>query len=98
MMMLTEVNYCPYCGKKINELKISQLNYCCFCGTNLKKVRSLQRGVQCTICHDFINPKKDKQIKCSFCGSQYHSNCITSWLLEYNSCPMCLNVFLMPKI
>ena len=94
----TKLNYCPYCGKKIRGLNISQLNYCCFCGTKLKKNKVLPKPkVQCTICHEYISPKRNNTIKCSYCGSQYHNLCITSWLLKYNSCPMCLNVFLMPK-
>ncbi|MHA2008371.1 MAG: RING finger domain-containing protein [Promethearchaeota archaeon] len=94
----TKLNYCPYCGKRIQGLNITHLNYCCFCGTKLKRNKELQKlKVQCTICHEHISPKINNIIKCSYCGSQYHSTCITSWLLKYNSCPMCLNVFLMPK-
>ncbi|MFX1426323.1 MAG: RING finger domain-containing protein [Promethearchaeota archaeon] len=39
----------------------------------------------------------DKIFKCPYCGSQFHQNCISSWLYDYNSCPLCLNSFLMPK-
>ena len=97
-MTIKKFNYCPYCGKKIQGLVISQLNFCCFCGTKLKKYNKSQKvRVQCTICHEDIGLKGSNTIKCSYCDSQYHSACITSWLLKYNSCPMCLNVFLIPK-
>jgi rRNA maturation endonuclease Nob1 len=94
---LSKVNYCPYCGKKLVGLKSSKLNYCCFCGTSLKKTnKSAKFKTQCTICHKYFNLKVHRTIECSFCGSQYHSTCIESWLSKYNSCPFCLNVFLMP--
>ena len=97
-LTLHKFNYCPYCGKKIQGLNISQLNYCCFCGIKLRKnYKSSKMKTQCTICHEYIGQKKNNTIKCSYCDSQYHPACITSWLLKYNSCPMCLNVFLMPK-
>ncbi|MFW9896881.1 MAG: RING finger domain-containing protein [Candidatus Thorarchaeota archaeon] len=90
-------NYCPFCGKKLSNLTRLQLNFCCFCGARLKKSEnSLKSGKLCTICHESIDIKKPNIVECSFCESKYHSRCIKSWLLKYNSCPLCLNVFLMP--
>ena len=95
---MNKFRYCPYCGKQLQGLKVVQLNYCRFCGAKLKKHnKSSKLRVQCTICHDPINPERSSSIQCSFCDSQYHTTCITSWLLKYNSCPMCLNVYIMPK-
>ncbi|MHA2390427.1 MAG: RING finger domain-containing protein [Promethearchaeota archaeon] len=97
-MTTNKLNYCPYCGKKIQADNVSKINYCCFCGSKLKKEgKSPRSTVQCTICHKYIGLKRENTIKCSYCGSKYHSTCISSWLLKYNSCPMCLNEFLMPK-
>ncbi|MFX1346789.1 MAG: RING finger domain-containing protein [Promethearchaeota archaeon] len=98
-MLIQKYNFCPYCGKKIQGLNKSTLNFCCYCGTKLKiNNRSRTPRVKCTICHEYINLKNSDIIKCSYCDSQYHSTCITSWLMKYNSCPMCLNVFLMPNL
>jgi hypothetical protein len=54
-------------------------------------------NVQCVICHKNIDLKKDKTIKCSFCGAFFHYLCIYFWLSEYNSCPACQNAFLDPN-
>ncbi|MHA1931264.1 MAG: RING finger domain-containing protein [Promethearchaeota archaeon] len=94
---LSKFNYCPNCGKKLLGLNLSKLNYCCFCGTHLKKTeKSTNLKIQCTICHKYVNTNKNNTIECSYCNSLYHSTCIESWLIKYNSCPLCLNVFLMP--
>ncbi|MBY8986533.1 MAG: hypothetical protein KGD65_15790 [Candidatus Lokiarchaeota archaeon] len=96
-MSISKINYCPYCGKKLLGLNLSKLNYCCFCGIKLKKAKKSTNSMkQCIICHKFINPNKHATIECSFCNGLYHATCIESWLLKYNSCPLCLNVFLMP--
>ena len=63
-----------------------------------KKSNEFDELMYCTICHKDISLKRSTIIKCSYCDSQYHSTCITSWLLKYNSCPMCLNVFLIPNL
>ncbi|MCJ7651516.1 MAG: hypothetical protein MUP85_23155 [Candidatus Lokiarchaeota archaeon] len=94
-----KLNYCPYCGKKLNPANRKQPNFCSFCGHQLKKTMIFKDyKVQCTICHNFIMMGTDKTIKCSFCGSGYHYSCVSSWLIEHNSCPMCQNVFLNPTL
>ena len=87
-------NFCPYCGKKLPKLNIEKLNFCSLCGKKLykSKIRKL-----CTICHEKIKSEPTNVIKCSFCGSMYHLTCVSSWLLKYNACPMCQNVFLIPN-
>ncbi|MFX1366296.1 MAG: RING finger domain-containing protein [Promethearchaeota archaeon] len=92
------LNFCPYCGRKLSEFNKDKIKYCCFCGKKLKneKEKSITQ-VQCTICHIKIDPDKYKTIKCSFCGSTYHFRCVSSWLQNYNACPMCQNVFLFPN-
>lgn len=95
-MISTKLKYCPYCGKKFEKYG---MNFCTYCGKNLKRFRgSSTKKVSCTICHELVSLRENENIKCSYCGSQYHRNCITSWLLKYNSCPMCLNVFLKPNL
>ncbi len=98
-LVMNKFRYCPYCGKLIQGSNSSQLNYCRFCGIklNINNSNFPNLKIQCTICHDPINLEKSSSIQCSFCDSQYHTTCITPWLLKYNSCPMCLNVFIMPK-
>ncbi len=53
--------------------------------------------VQCAICHKNIDLKKDRFIKCPYCGTYFHYLCIYFWLSEYNSCPACQNEFLDPN-
>ena len=45
----------------------------------------------CTICQDKI-----EIINCSltFCNHYYHSECLTKWLKESESCPICRNQIL----
>jgi hypothetical protein len=96
---MNKINFCPSCGKKIKRMNASQLNFCCFCGAKLRRDnKPLKLTSQCPICHEYVSLKKNTSIECSFCGSKYHSPCITAWLAKYNSCPLCLNMFLMPKI
>lgn len=94
-MNSTRVKYCPYCGKRFEKHNI---NFCTYCGKNLKMFNKAPiKKVSCTICHETLDLREKEKIKCAYCGSQFHRKCITSWLLKYNSCPLCLNVFLMPK-
>ncbi|MFW9878268.1 MAG: RING finger domain-containing protein [Candidatus Thorarchaeota archaeon] len=89
-------NFCPYCGRKLPQS--NKVNYCCFCGENLKKSRlNLVRKIHCTICHEIINPNLYEAIVCPYCGSIYHSTCVSSWLFKYNACPLCQNVFIFPN-
>ena len=95
----TNFNYCPNCGKKIQKSNSRKINFCCYCGRELKtKKVNLHDRIQCTVCHEFIWQGRSRTIKCSFCGSQYHYSCVSSWLTKYNSCPMCQNVFLNPTL
>ena len=91
-------NFCPYCGKRIPKFDKNKTNYCCFCGLKLiKRSNNTIKKVQCTVCHNFIDSNMNKTIKCTFCGSMYHSTCVSSWLQKYNACPMCQNVFIFPN-
>ncbi len=90
-------NYCPHCGKKLPKTNGSKANFCCYCGRKLRNEnKKTYTRIQCTICHKYISNEYINTIKCSYCGSQYHSSCVTSWLLKYNACPMCQNVFIFP--
>ena len=92
-------NYCPKCGSKLLKSNNFKTNYCHSCGYKLNLTgRNSQQNVQCTICHEFIWHKSSRIIKCTFCGSEYHYNCVADWLARYNSCPMCQNVFLNPNL
>ncbi|MFX1550261.1 MAG: RING finger domain-containing protein [Promethearchaeota archaeon] len=91
-------NYCPYCGRKLPKSTNYKSYYCCFCGKKFQiNSENLFKKVQCTICHNIIDPNRYLTIKCPYCGSMYHSTCVSSWLLKYNACPMCQNVFLFPN-
>ena len=91
-------NYCPYCGKRLVRSSIEIPNFCTFCGKKLKnKNVKLSKKVQCTVCHQIIDPNKQITIKCSYCDSMYHSICVTNWLQKHNACPMCQNVYLLPN-
>jgi len=91
-------NFCPYCGKQLPRSDNGKTNFCSFCGKKLKKDHEkFLKKVQCTVCHQFINPSRQTTIKCSFCESIYHSTCVSSWLIKYNACPMCQNVFILPN-
>ena len=98
-MLERNYNYCPWCGKRlIPKPNKNMINYCCFCGKKLRNnTEKLMREVKCTICHKNVFPRRHKSIKCSYCGSIYHATCVSSWLLKYNACPMCQNVFLFPN-
>ncbi|MFW9938117.1 MAG: RING finger domain-containing protein [Candidatus Thorarchaeota archaeon] len=92
------INFCPNCGSKILNSRYENPNYCPFCGEKLiEKYQKSRTRIQCTICHIHIN-NNDETIQCSYCGSKYHYSCVAEWLSKYNSCPMCQNQFLVPKI
>jgi hypothetical protein len=92
-------NYCPYCGVKILKSHNHQINYCPNCGQKLKLEKYDKHDkVQCVVCHRYIWSGRFDTIECSFCGSKYHTKCVFSWLIKYNSCPLCQNVFLKPSI
>ncbi|MBY9003682.1 MAG: hypothetical protein KGD73_06895 [Candidatus Lokiarchaeota archaeon] len=94
-----KLNFCPYCGKKLGTYNGKRPNFCSSCGQKLNKAVISKKGkVQCTICHDFIILGTENIIKCSFCESRFHYSCVSSWLIEHNSCPMCQNVFLNPTL
>ena len=95
---MIKIKFCPSCGKKLQGMKESQLNYCIYCGNKLRNKKPLKLTSQCVICHEYVSLKKRDSLQCPFCGSEYHSKCITSWLLKYNSCPRCMTEFLMPKV
>ncbi|MHA1486618.1 MAG: RING finger domain-containing protein [Promethearchaeota archaeon] len=92
-------NYCPNCGKKIQKSTNKKVNFCCYCGREFKKKKvNLHDKIQCTVCHELIWHGRSRTIQCSFCSSQYHYSCVSSWLTKHNSCPMCQNVFLKPNL
>ena len=98
-MTETSLNYCPYCGKKILKSNKYETNFCRYCGRALKREqKSSQDKVQCTVCHKYIWYGRNYSIQCSFCGSKFHYLCVDSWLMKYNSCPMCQNEFLNPSL
>ena len=92
------LNFCPYCGRKLPKSKNYKAYYCCFCGKKFqRRLEFLMKKVQCIICHKIVDPNRHITIRCSYCGGMYHSTCVSSWLLKYNACPMCQNVFLFPN-
>ena len=90
--------FCPYCGRRFSKPNTVHINFCPSCGKSLSKFYfSSLKKISCVICHENINSQENRNIKCPYCGSQFHRSCITNWLLDYNCCPLCLNTFLMPK-
>jgi hypothetical protein len=95
---MKRLNFCPYCGRRLPESNKNKTNYCCFCGKKFQyKKDDLVKKVQCIVCHKFVDQNMHKTISCSYCGSMYHSTCVSSWLLKYNACPLCQNVFIFPN-
>lgn len=88
------LNFCPYCGSQLNKERKYSLNFCPYCG---EKLNDHVKESKCTICHQKIRYNQ-KSINCSYCESPYHYNCVSSWLLKYNSCPTCQNLFLNPDL
>ena len=48
--------------------------------------RILREPVQCSICFETINESDKKTLNCDH---HYHRNCINTWLVEQNNCPLC---------
>ena len=46
----------------------------------------LREPVQCSICFETINERDKKTLNCDH---HYHRNCINTWLVEQNNCPLC---------
>ena len=46
----------------------------------------LREPVQCSICFETINDIDKKTLNCNH---HYHRNCINTWLVEQNNCPLC---------
>mgnify|MGYP001397131662 CR=1 FL=1 len=46
----------------------------------------LREPVQCSICFETINESDKKTLNCDH---HYHRNCINTWLVEQNNCPLC---------
>ncbi len=93
-----EIRYCPNCGVNLKNKINPKLNFCPYCGENLKfHKKSISNNIQCVICHEYVETNA-KKIICSFCGSIFHESCATNWISKYNSCPMCQNQFVYPRL
>ncbi len=91
------MNYCPYCGVRLRSLVDSEPNFCPMCGVRLiKRIKYGLNRIQCAICHEYVEINA-KKIICSFCGSTFHVSCVHRWILQYNSCPLCQNIYIIPK-
>ena len=91
-----QIKFCPNCGSQVtNKDNTEQPNFCPYCGVKLNI--HLNYELNCTICHQKIE-HYDHKINCTYCGSPYHYRCVSKWLSEYNSCPLCQNQFLTPII
>ena len=53
---------------------------------------------QCIVCYKIADERSDNVIRCFYCGSLSHSECVSEWLVKYNACPLCQNRFVVPKI
>lgn len=90
------INYCPDCGTKLGNLG-NEPNYCPFCGSNLKSRKKNElKPIDCAVCHQKVDESQNS-IKCAFCGTIFHYNCVSNWLLQHNACPLCQNRFVIPE-
>lgn len=98
LIVQQKICFCSNCGVKLIIYNEEKLNYCPYCGEFLsERLTNYRTMIKCTICHQNIE-KSDKTIVCSFCGSSYHYSCVSNWLTEHNSCPLCQNRFLNPAV
>lgn len=88
------LNFCPYCGSKLDRERKTKLNFCPFCGA---EINDWIKELKCTICHQKIK-YYEHSLNCAYCESPYHYNCVSGWLSKYNSCPTCQNIFLNPYL
>ncbi len=94
MITIKQRKYCYNCGIKLQKLT----NYCMNCGAKLiKKKSSKSSSVKCTICHQPINEEFHAFVNCPYCDNAFHYNCSAEWLAKHNACPLCQNVFVVPK-
>ena len=90
------INYCPDCGTKLGKLS-NEPNFSPFCGCNLNSRKSVElKPFNCAVCHQKVD-KSQNSIKCAFCGSIFHFNCVSNWLSQHNACPLCQNRFVIPE-
>ena len=90
------INYCPECGSKLRDPN-GKSNFCPFCGSNLKvHLNNELKPIDCAVCHQKVINGQNS-IKCSFCGTIFHYNCVSNWLLQHNACPLCQNRFVIPE-
>ncbi|TFG15945.1 MAG: hypothetical protein EU531_07875 [Promethearchaeota archaeon] len=89
------MNYCPYCGFNLQKYKTP--NFCSHCGRKLRKKPNYSPNrMQCGICHKYVE-LDDDCISCSFCGGKFHKYCVSRWILQYNACPICQNIYVIPN-
>ncbi len=53
---------------------------------------------QCIVCHKIVDEQVDNSVRCVFCDSLSHVECVEAWLVMYNACPMCQNPYVKPRI
>lgn len=62
-----------------------------------KALRGLKQRAQpseeCCICHkEMVIDQQEEQVMCLPCCHEFHPHCISRWLRENNSCPLCRSV------
>ncbi len=62
------------------------------------KSRIVKDGLSLIICYNMVHEESINAIKCVFCESLYHIKCVSEWLIKFNACPMCQNVFVVPRL
>ena len=91
------MNYCPYCGTHLKSLINLKPNYCPHCGEKLQeRIKHGLNKIKCAICHEYVEIHA-KKIVCSYCGSTFHESCVHKWILKFNACPLCQNIYIIPK-
>ncbi|KAL2455433.1 RING-H2 finger C1A [Abeliophyllum distichum] len=52
--------------------------------------RHVKSGLQCPVCQEDF--ERDTEAKQMPCNHLYHFDCIVPWLVQHNSCPVCLEL------
>jgi len=54
----------------------------------VKKIKTINDEEECCICLDSFNDKK-VVVGCPVCNNKFHKNCIRTWTLTSDNCPLC---------
>ena len=79
--------YHPRTTKRSKGLKKSKINQIQELEYKVKPASDQEK--KCVICYE--NFKNRDKFKLLQCGHRFHAQCINSWLLQKDTCPLCLH-------